>query len=359
MERKPGLYIHVPFCCQKCKYCGFYSLTQAESLYNDYQTLTLRGIQDIASALATSTPTTLYIGGGTPSLFPIQMLEKMLFPLLSLYPWEEITIEANPGTLTLDKCKAYKELGINRISLGIQSLDDPVLGFLGRIHTAQEAYAALEMSQKFFSNISVDVIYAIPGIPSQTLQQTLQILVDQYAVQHISTYCLTIEENTAFAAQGVVVSEDQFAQEYLWIHNWLCSMGYEHYEVSNFAKPGYKSQHNSKYWDRSPYLGLGPSSHSLWENRRFCFEDWNDFQQSRIWEKYKAAPVLSSQEQREEQIFLGLRTNQGIAMDWLEPPAIEQLQYLQQAELIEMTDQTIRATVHGWMVLNSMLTRLI
>jgi oxygen-independent coproporphyrinogen-3 oxidase len=355
INKPPGLYIHFPFCKKKCGFCAFYSQTNWEN-YAQYMQALFGNIETLPFFFNSSTmPSTLYLGGGTPSLFPLKDLESILHCLPKSF--SEITLEANPGTLCLEKLQAYKNLGINRISLGIQSLQDEVLQFLGRIHSAKQAWENLEQTASLFDNFAVDILYAVPGFPIESLKKTIVPLLENFRPPHISAYSLTIEEGTPFYSQGIQTSEEQFCEEYTFLHQYLESKGYVHYEVSNFSQPGYTSKHNEKYWDRSWYLGIGPAAHSLWENKRFFFENFRDFFLENITQKYQQAEVLSAQEIREEEIMLHARTLQGIPKEWL-AISPKYLQELEERQLIHTRDSQVFVSWKGWMVLNSLTVAL-
>ena len=268
------IYIHVPFCHRKCTYCAFYSV-------RSYVDTLLREMEDRKGEQAHPIKT-VYFGGGTPSILPVSELERIvegLYRCFDLSHLEEMTLEANPEDLTLDYLSALRRLGFNRLSIGVQSLDDKVLRMLNRRHTAQQAIQAVaEARSAGFENISVDFIYGI----LENLEG-LENLVILENVTHVSAYALTVEPGTALAVQveqGRVVLPDEEAVvwQYHTLHEQLTRAGFEQYEVSNYARPGYESKHNSRYWDRTPYLGLGPAAHSfdgqhrLWNNPDGTFE---------------------------------------------------------------------------------------
>ena len=275
------IYIHVPFCHRKCTYCAFYSVRSSEFGVRSYVDTLLREMEDRKGEQAHPIKT-VYFGGGTPSILPVSELERIvegLYRCFDLSHLEEMTLEANPEDLTLDYLSALRRLGFNRLSIGVQSLDDKVLRMLNRRHTAQQAIQAVaEARSAGFENISVDFIYGI----LENLEG-LENLVILENVTHVSAYALTVEPGTALAVQveqGRVVLPDEEAVvwQYHTLHEQLTRAGFEQYEVSNYARPGYESKHNSRYWDRTPYLGLGPAAHSfdgqhrLWNNPDGTFE---------------------------------------------------------------------------------------
>lgn len=276
------IYIHVPFCHRKCTYCAFFSKAESGKWKVDsYVDALLVEMEDRKGEQAHPIKT-VYFGGGTPSILPVSELERIVERLhrcFDLSHLEEMTLEANPEDLTLDYLSALRRLGFNRLSIGVQSLDDKVLRMLNRRHTAQQAIQAVaEARSAGFENISVDFIYGI----LENLEG-LENLVILENVTHVSAYALTVEPGTALAVQveqGRVVLPDEEAVvwQYHALHEQLTRAGFGQYEVSNYARPGYESKHNSRYWDRTPYLGLGPAAHSfdgqhrLWNNPDGTFE---------------------------------------------------------------------------------------
>lgn len=276
------IYIHVPFCHRKCTYCAFFSKAESGKWKVDSYVDALLVEMEGRKGEQAHPIKTVYIGGGTPSILPVSELERIvegLYRCFDLSHLEEMTLEANPEDLTLDYLSALRRLGFNRLSIGVQSLDDKVLRMLNRRHTAQQAIQAVaEARSAGFENISVDFIYGI----LENLEG-LENLVILENVTHVSAYALTVEPGTALAVQveqGRVVLPDEEAVvwQYHALHEQLTRAGFEQYEVSNYARPGYESKHNSRYWDRTPYLGLGPAAHSfdgqhrLWNNPDGTFE---------------------------------------------------------------------------------------
>lgn len=264
------IYIHVPFCHRKCTYCAFYSKplgTEGASAYVD----ALLAEMELRKGEQAHPIRTIYFGGGTPSILPIGQLDRIvdaLYECFDLSQVEEVTIECNPEDLTPDYLQGLKNIGlVNRLSIGIQSLDDDVLRLIGRRHTAQQALEAVENAHRAgFDNISVDFIYGIKAINAPNALSALNALKE--LVTHISAYSLTVEPGTALAVQvgqGRVTlpDEDEVVRQYHALHWQLTEAGFHQYEVSNYARPGYESRHNSRYWDRTSYLGLGPAAHSF------------------------------------------------------------------------------------------------
>jgi len=264
-----GLYIHIPFCKSRCVYCDFYSTTQI----NHFQPLIeAEQIELIELSSQCSEPIdTVYFGGGTPSLLPTVYIEKLLNTIAKYYSLSnkaEITLETNPDDLNIEKLKAFKTIGINRLSIGIQSFHDDILQFLSRRHTTKKAIDSVKWAQKVgFDNISIDLIYGIPGLSSETWNKTLDNAV-KLGIQHISAYHLTIEKGTPlyqkFKNKEIsTINEDESVNQYQLLIEKLAHHNFIHYEVSNFALAGFESKHNSSYWHQKKYMGIGPSAHSF------------------------------------------------------------------------------------------------
>ncbi len=320
-EKISGLYLHIPFCLSKCLYCDFYSSTSISAV-PDF----LNGLfKEMEMYRHRFNPfDTVYIGGGTPSLLSPQQLENILkrvrknFDLISN---TEITIEANPADLDPSFLESIREIGINRINIGVQSFDQKALDFLGRRHSLKDAISAVEASRKAgFHNIGLDLIY---GVPAQDMESWLDTLKEALAFspEHLSCYQLTLEVKTPLgircqAGDFSVPGEELQYEFFMKTSEFLRDAGYIHYEVSNFARGiEHTSRHNQKYWDHSPFLGLGPSAHSFYGNQRW----WNH----RSVDQYLAAinegnsPVeetetLTMEQLRLEALYLGLRTRKGI-----------------------------------------------
>jgi oxygen-independent coproporphyrinogen-3 oxidase len=264
-----GLYFHIPFCKQACHYCDFHFSTN--------QTLKSELVDQLAAELILQKDylqgeriETIYLGGGTPSLLSARELEILFTAIQKNYKVAnsiEVTLEANPDDLSVEKLNDLKQAGINRLSIGIQSFDETVLKFLNRAHTAAEALDCIEAARKAgIQNISIDLIYSIPGQDDKTLKRNLTTALELQP-NHISAYSLTIEEKTVFgrwANKGKLQAMDdgQSAQQFEFVMDLLIHYGYQHYEISNYCLPGFQSNHNTSYWQGKNYLGIGPSAHS-------------------------------------------------------------------------------------------------
>ena len=323
----PGLYIHIPFCLSKCHYCDFYSVTHLSTVPDFMEALfgEIKRYRDRFDPFDT-----VYIGGGTPSLLNPRQLESLLEGVkknFDLVPHREvkpeITIEANPADLDRSLLESMREIGINRINIGVQSFDDKVLAFLGRRHSVKQALSAFEAARNAgFHNVGMDLIHGVPG---QSIVSWLDTL-EQAATcspEHLSCYQLTLEETTPLgrrhrAGEFSMPGEELQYEFFMKTSAFLQDAGYIHYEVSNFARGAeYTSRHNQKYWDHSPYLGLGPAAHSFQDNRRW----WNH----RSLDQYldalsrgnlpvKDTETLTLEQLRLEALCLGLRTKKGISL---------------------------------------------
>lgn len=317
------VYVHIPFCIRKCSYCDFYSIPlidEQPSILEEYCNCLKREIYRRAETLShRETVDTLYFGGGTPSLLPPEELASIIHSLASVFTISknaEVTLEVNPGTVTRDKLRAYRQCGVNRLSIGVQSFHDDELRFLGRIHTAADARTCIENAfEAGYTNVSVDILIALPSQSKESLLLTLG-EVTSYNIHHVSCYTLMVEPNThlyELVRRGSVipVDDDTEAEFYLTMSEYLRSKGYVHYEVSNFAKPGYECRHNCGYWNHTQYFGFGPSAHSYYKKKRW----WNiaDLKQYCTMLRNNRLPLaggeeLTDEQFREEMIYLGLRS---------------------------------------------------
>jgi len=325
---RAGLYIHFPFCLKKCLYCDFNSTAWSGDEPRDYPELLLREMELRQAVLAepVSAPT-LYIGGGTPSLMGPDLVGRLIEAAVKgfgLEPDAEVTLEANPGTLTPERLSGYRAAGVNRLSLGIQSFEDRLLQRLGRVHTAGEAVAAFDAARRAgFANISIDLMHSLP---EQSLSEWREALAKGIALgpEHVSAYALSVEEGTPFArlfAQGSLPlpGEEEAALMFEATAELLCRAGYRHYEISNFARPGCASRHNSAYWSRRSYLGFGAGAHSFWNGdglgRRWknaCDLHGYGEEISRGVIPERESEFLTLDEAVSESFFLGLRVLDGL-----------------------------------------------
>jgi putative oxygen-independent coproporphyrinogen III oxidase len=399
LTHAPGLYVHVPFCQGKCLYCDFYSVTDPaliplflqalEKEARIYRTkMPAKGGRGVppgpAPAKACGYPNSLslafdslYLGGGTPSLLTCEQLTQLMKSLRDYFdfaPETEFTLEANADDVTPEKLRHWRDLGVNRLSLGVQSLDEAELKFLGRRHNAVQARRALELAREAgFANLSVDLIYGLPGQRRQTWRRTLEQVLE-FDPEHLSCYQLTIEAGETPAppgeapaprtplarrlARGELILPAEEAQRtfFLCTRGFLAGRGYIQYEVSNFAREeGYCCRHNLKYWRHVPYLGLGPGAHSFDGIQR----GWNFSSVAQYCSVVNdgRAPVagteaLTPAERRLEALYLGFRTQDGVSLRLLgrEPRGRAALAELKRAGLVRIKDGRAVATPEGLVV---------
>jgi len=321
-----GIYIHVPFCKQACYYCDFHFSTNQSLREELIQSITVE-FELQKNYLQGEIIETIYLGGGTPSLLSKRELEVIFNSINKHYrvaPDPEITLEANPDDLTKEKIQVLKDVGINRVSLGIQSFEDTVLESLNRAHNSAEAVkSVLDLRESGIHNLSIDLIHSIPGQDSQMLMHNLAKVIE-LAPEHISVYSLTIEEKTVFgkwAAHGKIkaTEETQSAHQFEQVMDTLIESGYQHYEISNFSLPGFASKHNSSYWQQKKYLGAGPSAHSFdGDSRQFNVSNNHLYMKSL---KKGIIPfekeTLTLENKINEYIFTSLRTSQGCNLSYL------------------------------------------
>lgn len=311
-----GIYIHIPFCIRKCPYCDFYSIPDNEELKERYVSALCRNILSYKGRHIPAD--TVYFGGGTPSLMSVSQTERILSVCSEAFDLHspEITLEANPCTVNAEKLSDLRKIGINRLSVGIQSAQDGELEFLGRLHNFSAAEnAVLTAYRAGFDNISGDLMLGLAGQSMESLDKTLDAMTS-LPLSHISAYMLKIEEGTKFDCDEVrksVADEDTVCDMYLRTVERLADKGFKQYEISNFAKNGRYSRHNLKYWQCGEYLGFGAAAHSYFDNVRFCCPpDIKDYI------SLPSQPRVVTEEnpdKAEEYIMLGLRLKQGISVE--------------------------------------------
>lgn len=370
-----GIYIHIPFCKTKCSYCSFYSATKYDAITEFTKSLA----QEIKlqKNYLQQDISTIYFGGGTPTTLSPQQIEHILTEIRKNFTVKadaEITIEANPDDLSPSYLQGYQHIGINRLSIGVQTFDDTALQNINRRHTAKKALQAIENAEKTgYQNISIDLIY---GLPNQTIQQWLQNIniATTLPIQHLSIYGLSYEEGTPLwlkLKKGIIqeTDEETINRMYLSVVEKCQKKEFEQYEISNFAKQGYESRHNSAYWQQIPYLGLGPSAHSYDGTTR-----QGNVSSIKQYTKHikQGTPhylkeVLTKTDQINEYIMLQLRmTKNGIQIDQLThlfgQEKTQQIlrkaqKYIQTKHLIQTTEQ-LKLTVEGIMISNQIITDL-
>lgn len=363
------VYIHVPFCARRCTYCDFAIAVRRVTPSDAFVSSVLREWQ-----LRQSLPwwhdspeiETVYFGGGTPSRLDPNALELILRGLRagrSIVPGAEVTLETNPDDVTLERADAWQTLGINRISLGAQSFEPAVLEWMHRTHTAGQIDSAVRILREAgFDNVSLDLIYGLPAdLPRDWNADLARALMLE--PEHLSLYALTVEPSTPlgkWTTRGAVspLPENRVVDEYLLAHEQLGQSGFEHYEVSNAARPGYRARHNAGYWQRRPFIGLGPSAHSGAGRER----TWN----IREWEAYHTAveagcdPTAGREVLTEEQLliedqYLGLRTSEGVSATLV--PGSHQKRWMEQG-WASTSGGRIRLTVEGWLRLDALVAAL-
>jgi oxygen-independent coproporphyrinogen III oxidase len=355
-----GLYLHIPFCKKACHYCDFHFSTQLDSTGQLREALS-KELTLQANYLNDETLETIYFGGGTPSVLSSKELEQIFNSIQKNFAVDadaEITLEANPDDLSPEKIRELRDVGVNRLSIGIQSLDDQVLSFLNRSHNAGQALKCIESARKAdFSNINVDLIYAIPERSISLLKKDIDELLN-LEPEHISAYSLTIEEKTVFgnwAARGKFKpeEEEENAHQFELVMDMLADAGFEQYEISNYAKPGFQSRHNSSYWKQKMYLGVGPSAHSFnGYQRQVNVPNNQAYIKALSASKIPATlETLSREDQINEYIMTSLRTMWGCNNEYL----ISNFQY----DLLHRQREYLqRAIVNGLIQIDEAILKL-
>lgn len=355
-----SIYLHWPFCKSKCPYCDFFSKVKKnidqDAIIDGY----IKQLETYALMTKDRDIVSVFFGGGTPSLISPQNIEKILNTIDNLWGLSskaEISLEANPNTQTPHLLADLAKAGINRLSLGVQSLDDEELKFLGRTHTADEALQAIDDVLKNYTNHSVDLIYALPHQSTDQWHKELK-KITSLGLKHLSLYQLTIEENTVFYKKGIkALDEEKAAQLYQLSDDFLASCGYDKYEVSNYAQPGYQSCHNKAYWLGQDYIGIGQSAHGRLRlnNKIFAVTDPGSFEE------------LSHEERAEELIIMGLRLTDGInksnfklvcGLDFDSFISQNFKDDCQKQGLIVDDADTLRATKQGFLLLDYIISGL-
>lgn len=323
-----GIYIHIPFCRQACNYCNFHFSTslrfKSELILAIQKEILLAADSDF---IVSEPIETIYFGGGTPSLLAVEEVELLLNTIREKYTVDsdaEITLEANPDDFTNEKLSGWKHAGVNRLSIGVQSFFEKDLEWMNRAHNAGQAKEGLASAIQYFDNITIDLIYGVPGLTNEHWKQNVDTALS-FGVPHLSCYALTVEPQTPLDKMirknernnvDANVQSDQF----LLLMDWLVNAGYEHYEISNFAKPGFRSRHNSAYWKGTPYYGFGPAAHSFnGFSRRWNVANNQQYIQSMNDGKIPfEEEVLTPEQKTNEYLMIALRTTEGMDLDRLE-----------------------------------------
>lgn len=359
-----GIYIHIPFCKKKCTYCDFHFSTTFESYRKEMIAALCNEIQMRSPAFFSGEPlTTIYFGGGTPSLLTPEELETILTAVHqnnSTETVEEITLEANPDDITEENLTGWKKAGINRLSIGLQSFREQDLQWMNRAHSVEEGESAIRKAQKFgFTNLTVDLMYGLPDLSQAEWKEHIYKLTD-LNVPHISAYCLTVEPKTTLhhlvgTNKIHVPDEDIQAEQFELLIQTLREKGYEHYEISNFCLPGQYAKHNSNYWKNRKYLGIGPSAHSYDGENRF----WNPANNTRYIQSVQSGEHtpekehLSPENRFNELLLTGLRTIWGVDLQQLSAtlPLTDafrtEMEHFIQAGDLQLSGNTIRLTQQG------------
>ena len=328
-----GIYIHIPFCRQACFYCNFHfatSLTHKNELLNAL----LRETEIQKDFLENETVETIYFGGGTPSILQNSDLETQVEKIRSLYTimeGSEITLEANPDDITKEKLVGWKKIGINRLSIGVQSFFDDDLQWMNRAHSAKQAMDNLQLAKEHFENITIDLIYGMPALTDEKWKQNVEKAL-AFQIPHLSCYALTVEPKTPLQKmisnkKSEDVNPEKQSSQFLMLMQWMQESGYEHYEISNFSKPGFRGRHNSSYWLGKKYLGIGPSAHSFnGESRHWNISNNNNYIESiRRGILPIEKEILSPVQQLNEYIMTSLRTMEGIDLKKISEKAKHEL----------------------------------
>jgi oxygen-independent coproporphyrinogen III oxidase len=379
-QLKSSLYIHIPFCVRKCSYCDFNSYENPGISLDDYVLLLMEELSSKADRFEVESAPTLYFGGGTPSLLSPGQVASIVQAGRDLYGLEkgaEVTLEVNPGTVTLESLEGYLSGGINRLSIGVQSFNDGLLKVLGRIHSSEDAGDAVLMARAAgFRSIGIDLIHSLPG---QTLQEWEGELQDAIALKpdHISAYGLSVEKGTPFAAMAErgeldLPDEEIAASMFELTSATLGKAGFEQYEISNFARPGCRSRHNRVYWRRGNYLGFGAGAHSFIREPGFGARWENPPQMADYAERVRSGHLLdgatlSRREAMEEFFFLGLRLMEGVDLNEFadefgvaardEFPGV--IERLSATGLLVTDGSTLRLSPHGLILSNLVLCEFV
>ena len=368
-----SLYFHFPFCETKCHYCDFYSLGREKTRPNDafiFETALIREIQLRAQKQEFQKEVqTLFLGGGTPSMTPPESMRRIfdeLFKHTRLAPNYEWTMEANPSSISLDQFRAYREIGLNRVSMGVQSLRDDHLLKLGRVHNEGEALKALDtLFEAGFENVSTDLLCGVPGQTVEDLQAHLEKLTS-YPIRHLSIYLLTLTATHKMFKD--LPKEDEQLRHLLFIDGFMRKQGFEHYEISNFAKPGYRAKHNLVYWTGGSYLSFGPSAHSYSSEERKRFKNlsslhkWAETLVTENKLPVEWTETLTTEQLELEKWMLAIRLEEGFPRQWLTTERqTKKSQLLLSEGLLEVHPQhseRLRATPKGFALSDAVVKEL-
>lgn len=371
-----SLYIHWPFCPYRCHFCPFVALAGQDEHMPVYHQILMHEIKSYTGGRQTEPLKTVFLGGGTPSTYPLELLDETLSFLHEQYGFVddyELTIEVNPGTVSLEKLQAWKRMGITRLSIGVQSLNDEVLKKLNRHQKAADVVWLIEHATTLFPSVSVDLIVGLPGVSAEEWKEMIA-TISRWPIKHISMYFLTVHEDTQlyYGVSSKTITlpcDDEVVDLYYWTIDQLALTGFEQYEISNFSKPGWRSRHNSVYWQRRPYKGFGLGACSFDGERRTqnsknllkYLEEIRNTGGSILFSEY-----LSDKQVWLEQLMLGLRQRRGIVIaDILKPLSIQEkeefskkFQELLSARLVSVSDGNMMLTPAGLSVANEVIVKL-
>ncbi len=360
---KLGVYIHIPFCNGKCKYCDFVSGVYSDEVKRDYFDALKREIRDFD--FSDYIIDSIYFGGGTPSSVPEKYIAEILDALSAekFVSNPELSIECNPESLSESKCAAFSAAGINRLSMGLQSATDSLLERIGRLHTVSDFLRALDFAEKYFDNISADIMLGLPEQSPHDVKRAVNLLAGRN-LKHISAYALKVEEGTPLAQSGFVPDEDYSADLYDLVCEMLADYGYSRYEVSNFAFPNFECRHNLRYWERGEYKGFGVAAHSFIRNYRI--ENTPDIGEyiggRREINSYYIEP--HSKEAANETVMLSLRTAVGFDLDKYQKTFGSDLikekgEIVRQlSDYLEIKNGRLKLTDMGFYVMNDIILKL-
>ena len=370
---KLGIYVHVPFCVQKCRYCDFYSLPERDiARYSDYKDALQRHFEYMSDKASEYTVDSVYFGGGTPSLLPSDVLSELLVSIRSHYNVSddcEMTLEMNPGTADHEAMKSYLKSGFNRLSIGCQSANDSELHMLGRIHTFADFCKTVEDARRAgFENISADLMMALPEQNRESLISSID-KIAKTNPNHISVYGLKIEKGTWFDLHKdelLLPDEDAECELYLETVSQLEKRGYFQYEISNFSQNGYESRHNLKYWRSMPYIGFGPAAYSFIDNMRYGYRrDLKGYLEASKTSDYGSLmqdqECLTPQDCIEEKLLLGLRLREGICINEFpfDVSVGDYIKMLCAKDMAELVGGRLHLTPKGMLVNNLIISEML
>ena len=356
-----GVYVHIPFCRQACHYCNFHFATSLH-YKNGLIAALLKEITIQKSYLENAPVETIYFGGGTPSLLEItdfKLLIEKIYEIFIVAQAAEITLEANPDDITEEKLMAWKDVGINRLSIGIQSFFEEDLKWMNRAHTAQQAIGNLQLAIKHFNNITIDLIYGTPQLTNEKWKHNVDTAIS-LNIPHLSCYALTVEPKTPLDKmikqhKSEDINPDKQSEQFLLLMQWLEEAGYEHYEISNFARPDCRSRHNSSYWSTGAsgqgkkYLGLGPSAHSY----NGISRQWNISNNNIYIESINKSIIpfekeeLTETQKKNEYIMTSLRTIEGLRLDINNTELLTKSQKFIDSGLMKLDNNSLILTREG------------